>query len=60
MRSKSGQGDVAISTLVVADRLPAASSARTPSVYIVPHARPATANCVVAVEPTRLPPLRIS
>ncbi len=42
------------------ERLPAASRACTPSVCIVPHARPLTAYCVVAVEPARLPSLRIS
>ena len=52
----SGQLAVVSRTLAAAERLPLASKARTPIVYIVPHWSDVTAYCVEAVEPAALPP----
>jgi hypothetical protein len=55
-------GDVSVHALVRAltvaraDRFPAASTASTPSVYELPHERPATVPCVVEDDDTLVPP----
>jgi hypothetical protein len=51
----SGQAAVDELSEVVADTFPAASNARTPSVWLVPHARLANVNDVVVVVPALTP-----
>jgi hypothetical protein len=43
-------------TVATVDRFPAASTASTPSVYELPHERPANVPCVVEDDDTLVPP----
>jgi hypothetical protein len=51
----SGQAAAEAVRLEVADTLPAASNARTPSVWLVPQPRPVNVNDVVVVVPALTP-----
>jgi hypothetical protein len=51
-----GHALVVALTVARADRFPAASTASTPSVYELPHERPATVPCVVEDDDTLVPP----